>query len=200
MVVAGQAQYQIVKQACQLGLAPNANTKLLGSTGLLQKEVWEVDGECGKDLLVINIATPKSNSTIRPRRSSAAFQKHYDRAPDRRGHGSLRHARRGCRRRSSRQSRLIARPSSRRSRPSTTSGRERHLPFLDRPSSRHGRFISSWTCRSYHPVHQREPGARRCADRLSEGMGDDRQARSVSWRIDDRLLSAHFSSRVKRRP
>src|SRR5262249_507424 len=30
MVVAGQAQYQIVKQACQLGLAPNANTKLLG--------------------------------------------------------------------------------------------------------------------------------------------------------------------------
>ena len=31
MVVAGQAQYQIVKQACQLGLAPNGKTKLLGA-------------------------------------------------------------------------------------------------------------------------------------------------------------------------
>ena len=59
MVVAGQAQYQIVKQACQLGLAPNDKTRLLGSTGLLQKEVWQVDGDCGKGLLVVNIATPK---------------------------------------------------------------------------------------------------------------------------------------------
>lgn len=33
-----------------------------------------------------------------------------------------------------------------------------------------------------YPVHQREPGARRCGDRLSEGMGDGRQDRSVSWR------------------
>jgi len=81
MVVAGQAQYQIVKQACQLGLAPNANTKLLGSTGLLQKEVWEVDGDCGKGLLVVNIATPKSQLNDKAKTFVAAFQKKYDRAP-----------------------------------------------------------------------------------------------------------------------
>jgi len=81
MVVAGQAQYQIVKQACQLGLAPNAKTRLLGSTGLLQKEVWEVDGDCAKNLLVVNIATPKPQLNEKARAFAAAFQKKYNRAP-----------------------------------------------------------------------------------------------------------------------
>ena len=81
MVVAGQAQYQIVKQACQLGFAPTAKTRLLGSTGLLQKEVWEVDGECGKHLLVVNIATPKSQLSDKAKAFAAAFQKKYNRPP-----------------------------------------------------------------------------------------------------------------------
>jgi branched-chain amino acid transport system substrate-binding protein len=81
MVVAGQAQYQIVKQACQLGLAPNAKTKLLGSTGLLQKEVWEVDGDCAKNLLAVNIATPKKDWNAKATAFAAAFQKKYNRAP-----------------------------------------------------------------------------------------------------------------------
>ncbi|MFI5399579.1 MAG: ABC transporter substrate-binding protein [SAR324 cluster bacterium] len=81
MVVAGQAQYQIVKQACQLGFAPTARTKMLGSTGLLQKEVWEVDGDCAKNLLVVNIATPKSQWSDKAKGFVAAFQKRYDRAP-----------------------------------------------------------------------------------------------------------------------
>jgi len=81
MVVAGQAQYQIVKQACQLGFAPNDKTKLLGSTGLLQKEVWEVDGDCGKGLLVVNIATPKSQLNDNAKAFVSAFQKKYNRAP-----------------------------------------------------------------------------------------------------------------------
>ena len=81
MVVAGQAQYQIVKQACQLGFAPNAKTKMLGSTGLLQKEVWEVDGDCAKNLLVVNIATPKSQWNNKAKAFAAAFQKKYNRAP-----------------------------------------------------------------------------------------------------------------------
>jgi branched-chain amino acid transport system substrate-binding protein len=81
MVVAGQAQYQIVKQACQLGLAPNAKTKLLGSTGLLQKEVWEVDGDCGKNLLAVNVATPKPQMNEKAHAFAAAFQKKYNRAP-----------------------------------------------------------------------------------------------------------------------
>lgn len=81
MVVAGQAQYQIVKQACQLGLAPNANTRLLGSSGLLQKEVWEVDGACAKNLLIVNIATPKIQWSDKAKAFAAAFQKKYDRPP-----------------------------------------------------------------------------------------------------------------------
>lgn len=81
MVVAGQAQYQIVKQACQLGLAPTANTKMVGSSGLLQKEVWEVDGNCAKDLLVVNVATPKTQWNDKAKAFAAAFQKKYNRAP-----------------------------------------------------------------------------------------------------------------------
>ena len=81
MVVAGQAQYQIVKQACQLGFAPTAATKLIGSSGLLQKEVWEIDGECGKNLLVVNIAVPKGQLNDKAKNFIAAFQKRYDRAP-----------------------------------------------------------------------------------------------------------------------
>jgi len=81
MVVAGQAQYQIVKQACQLGLAPNAKTRLLGSSGLLQKEVWQVDGECANHLLIVNIATPKKNWNAKATAFAAAFQKKYNRAP-----------------------------------------------------------------------------------------------------------------------
>jgi branched-chain amino acid transport system substrate-binding protein len=81
MVVAGQAQYQIVKQACQLGFAPNAKTKLLGSTGLLQKEVWEIDGDCAKTLLAVNIATPKIRWNDKAKAFAAAFQKKYNRAP-----------------------------------------------------------------------------------------------------------------------
>lgn len=81
MVVAGQAQYQIVKQACQLGFAPTAGTKLVGSTGLLQKEVWEIDGECGKNLLVVNIAMPTKQLNDKAKAFIAAFQKRYNRAP-----------------------------------------------------------------------------------------------------------------------
>ncbi|HLH87534.1 MAG TPA: ABC transporter substrate-binding protein [Xanthobacteraceae bacterium] len=81
MVVAGQAQYQIVKQACQLGLAPNAKTKLLGSTGLLQKEVWQVDGDCAKYLLAVNVATPKKDLNVKAKAFVDAFQKKYNRAP-----------------------------------------------------------------------------------------------------------------------
>jgi branched-chain amino acid transport system substrate-binding protein len=81
MVVAGQAQYQIVKQACQLGFAPTAKTKLLGSTGLLQKEVWEVDGDCAKNLLAVNIATPKKDWNAKAAAFAAAFQKKYNRPP-----------------------------------------------------------------------------------------------------------------------
>ena len=81
MVVAGQAQYQIVKQACQLGFAPSAKTKLLGSTGLLQKEVWQVDGDCAKYLLAVNVATPKKDLNAKAKAFVDAFQKKYNRPP-----------------------------------------------------------------------------------------------------------------------
>jgi branched-chain amino acid transport system substrate-binding protein len=81
MVVAGQAQYQIVKQACQLGLAPTAATALIGSSGLLQKEVWEVDGACAKDLLIVDVARPKAHWNDKAKAFVKAFQDRYNRPP-----------------------------------------------------------------------------------------------------------------------
>ncbi|MGH6945309.1 MAG: ABC transporter substrate-binding protein [Geminicoccaceae bacterium] len=81
MVVAGQAQYQLVKQACQLGFAPTADTALIGSSGLLQKEVWEVDGECAIHLLIVNVARPKSQWNDKAKAFVEAFTARYDRPP-----------------------------------------------------------------------------------------------------------------------
>jgi branched-chain amino acid transport system substrate-binding protein len=81
MVVAGQAQYQLVKQACQLGFAPTAATALIGSSGLLQKEVWEVDGKCAQNLLIVNVAQPKSQWNDKAKAFAAAFTERYKRAP-----------------------------------------------------------------------------------------------------------------------
>jgi branched-chain amino acid transport system substrate-binding protein len=81
MVVAGQAQYQLVKQACQLGFAPTAGTALIGSSGLLQKEVWEVDGTCAKNLLIVNIGQPKNQWNDKAKTFVQAFTERYKRAP-----------------------------------------------------------------------------------------------------------------------
>ncbi|MGN6550148.1 MAG: ABC transporter substrate-binding protein, partial [Pararhizobium sp.] len=81
MVVAGQAQYQLVKQACQLGFAPTAGTALIGSSGLLQKEVWEVDGKCAKNLLIVNVAQPKSQWNDNAKAFAKSFTERYNRAP-----------------------------------------------------------------------------------------------------------------------
>ncbi len=81
MVVAGQAQYQVVKQACQLGFAPTAQTAMLGSSGLLVKEVWEVDGQCAKHLLVVDVAMPKSQWNDKTRAFVKAFTERYNRPP-----------------------------------------------------------------------------------------------------------------------
>lgn len=81
MVVAGQAQYQIVKQACQLGFAPTADTAMLGSSGLLVKEVWEVDGKCANHLLVVDVAMPKSQWNDKTRAFVKAFKKAHNRPP-----------------------------------------------------------------------------------------------------------------------
>ena len=81
MVVAGQAQYQLVKQACQLGFAPTADTALIGSSGLLQKEVWEVDGKCAKNLLIVNIGQPKNQWNDKAKAFVKAFTERYKRAP-----------------------------------------------------------------------------------------------------------------------
>ncbi len=81
MIVAGQAQYQIVKQACQLGFAPTAETAMIGSSGLLQKDVWEVDGQCANHLLIVNVARPKSQWTDQAKAFVKAFQQRYNRPP-----------------------------------------------------------------------------------------------------------------------
>jgi branched-chain amino acid transport system substrate-binding protein len=81
MIVAGQAQYQIVKQACQLGFAPTAGTALIGSSGLLEKEVWSVDGPCAKNLLVVDVALPQAHWNDQAKAFVQNFQQRYGRAP-----------------------------------------------------------------------------------------------------------------------
>lgn len=81
LAVAGQAQYQIVKQACNLGLAPTAQTRLIGSSGLLEKEVWQVDGKCAKHLLVVNVALPKGHWNAKAKAFYKAFSKRYGQPP-----------------------------------------------------------------------------------------------------------------------
>jgi branched-chain amino acid transport system substrate-binding protein len=81
MIVAGQAQYQIVKQACQLGFAPTAQTAMLGSSGMLVKEAWEVDGKCANHMLVVDVAMPKSQWTDKTKAFVKAFTKRYHRPP-----------------------------------------------------------------------------------------------------------------------
>lgn len=81
MAVAGQAQYQIVKQACQLGFAPTGKTALIGGTGLLEKEVWQVAGKCAKDLLAVDVALPKSHWNDKAKAFYKTFQKRYNRPP-----------------------------------------------------------------------------------------------------------------------
>lgn len=81
MIMAGQAQYQLVNQACQLGIAPTMQTAMMGGVGLLEEEVWELAGECAKHLLVISVGVPKSQWTDDTRAFIEAFQQRYDRAP-----------------------------------------------------------------------------------------------------------------------
>ena len=98
MIVAGQAQYQIVKQACQLGFAPTAKTATVGSSGLLQKEVWEVDGPCAKNLLVVDVALPKSHWNDQARAFVEELPEAVRPGADGCRDGGLRHARRAGRR------------------------------------------------------------------------------------------------------
>lgn len=81
MAVAGQAQYQIVKQACNLGLAPTAQTRLIGSSGLLEKDVWQVDGQCAKHLLIVDVSLPKSQWNSKAKAFYKNFNKRYNRPP-----------------------------------------------------------------------------------------------------------------------
>jgi branched-chain amino acid transport system substrate-binding protein len=54
---------------------------MIGSSGLLQKDVWEVDGECAKNLLIVNVARPKSQWNDQAKRFVQEFQKRYNRPP-----------------------------------------------------------------------------------------------------------------------
>jgi branched-chain amino acid transport system substrate-binding protein len=81
MVVAGQAQYALVKQACQLGFAPTNETAMLGSLGLLQPEFWELVGDCGKGSLVVSVGVPESQWTDATRSFISAFEARYGRMP-----------------------------------------------------------------------------------------------------------------------
>ena len=47
----------------------------------MQKEVWEVDGVCAKNLLIVNVARPKAQWSDKAKAFVKAFQNRYNRPP-----------------------------------------------------------------------------------------------------------------------
>ncbi len=82
VIVAGEALYPIVKQACDQGFAPTAQTALYSGGGpALEKEIWETAGDCAKDLIAEDVALPKAQWNQKAKDFAAAFAKQFDRPP-----------------------------------------------------------------------------------------------------------------------
>jgi branched-chain amino acid transport system substrate-binding protein len=82
VIVAGEALYPIIKQACNQGFAPTAQTALYsGGGGALEKEVWETTGECANYLIAEDVALPSSQWNQKAKDFVAAFERKFNRAP-----------------------------------------------------------------------------------------------------------------------
>ena len=82
VIVAGEALYPIIKQACNQGFAPTAQTALYsGGGGALEKEVWETTADCAKYLIAEDVALPATQWNQKAKDFVAAFEKQFDRPP-----------------------------------------------------------------------------------------------------------------------
>jgi|SRR5579872_785025 len=82
VIVAGAAAYNIIRDACNAGFAPTAQTALYSGGGpALEKELWENDGKCAVNLITEDVTLPKSQWNSIGKKFEAAFVKQFKRAP-----------------------------------------------------------------------------------------------------------------------
>lgn len=82
IIVAGEALYPIVKQACNQSFAPTAQTALYSGGGpALEKELWETTGNCSKYLIAEDVALPAKQWNQKAKDFAASFEKQFNRAP-----------------------------------------------------------------------------------------------------------------------
>jgi branched-chain amino acid transport system substrate-binding protein len=82
LIVAGEASYSIIKQACSQGLAPTAQTALYSGGGpALEKEIWETAGTCANYLVAEDVTLPATQWGQKAKDFAAAFEKQFNRAP-----------------------------------------------------------------------------------------------------------------------
>jgi branched-chain amino acid transport system substrate-binding protein len=82
MIIAGEAVYPIIKQACEQSFAPSKATALYSGGGpALEKELWETAGECAKYLIAEDVALPAAQWNDVAKKFSANFEKQYSRSP-----------------------------------------------------------------------------------------------------------------------
>ncbi len=82
MIIAGEAVYPIIKQACEQSFAPSKATALYSGGGpALEKELWETAGECAKYLIAEDVALPAAQWNDVAKKFSANFEKQYSRPP-----------------------------------------------------------------------------------------------------------------------
>jgi branched-chain amino acid transport system substrate-binding protein len=82
MIIAGEAVYPIIKQACEQGFAPSDATALYSGGGpSLEKELWETTGDCSKYLISEDVALPTAQWNDIAKNFSTNFEKQYNRPP-----------------------------------------------------------------------------------------------------------------------
>lgn len=82
IILSGEAAYTAIKQACNQGFAPSAQTALYNGGGpALEKEVWESAGQCAKYLIAEDVTLPATQWNDKAKAFAASFEKQFSRAP-----------------------------------------------------------------------------------------------------------------------
>lgn len=79
---ASSGAYKILRQACNLGIAPTKHTGFYMSGGpALEKEIWSVDQECGNHVVAEDPTLPKSQWGEKAKSFVKAFTDRFKRPP-----------------------------------------------------------------------------------------------------------------------
>jgi len=80
-VVTGIGASRIVRQACDLGLAPTADTAFYASVDAQYPEFWENVGDCGKNVFFTYVGLPQSLWNEKTKAFMDTFQERYKQTP-----------------------------------------------------------------------------------------------------------------------